>query len=83
MSKSTLYLGWKCHVMLRMRSSNLKHDVGVESGDTLMSLSDTCLVLLQSLNRGADGYWLFDSRALARVVITNELKRSNTHPLGV
>ena len=43
--------------------------------------SDTCSVLLQSLNRGGDGYWLVDSGASVCVVTPNELKRFKHAPI--
>ena len=42
--------------------------------------SDTCSVLLQSLNCGGEGYWLVDSGASVRVVTPNELKQFKHAP---
>lgn len=60
---------------------NLNRDLRLDSDDTNMSLSDTCLVLLQSLSRGADGYWLVDSGASVCVVTPHELKRFKHTPV--
>ena len=60
---------------------NLIH--GDETCLTDGTSSDTCSVLLQSLNRGGDGYWLVDPGASVCVVTPNELKRFKHSPLGV
>ena len=60
---------------------NLSH--GDETCLTDGTSSDTCSVLLQTLNRGGDGYWLVDSGASVCVVTPNELKRFKHTPLEV
>ena len=58
---------------------NLSH--GDDTCLTDGTSSDTCSVLLQSLNRGGDGYWLVDSGASVCVVTPNELKRFKHSPI--
>ena len=58
---------------------NLSH--GDETCLTDGTSSDTCSVLLQSLNRGSEGSWLVDSGASVCVVTPNELRRFKHSPI--